>query len=119
MPLSSFKKKNVLITGGLGFLGSNLARRLVETEARVTLLDSLVPEYGGNLFNIAGIEDRLRVNISDVRDEHSMRYLVREQDYLFNLDLALPSSHLQIPADPGENAERGAKPSGKIQGNPA
>src|SRR5262245_14724272 len=80
-----FRDKQVLITGGLGFVGSNLAFRLVDSGACVTLLDSLVPEYGGNLHNIAGIEDRVRVNISDVRDEHSMRHLVRDRDYLFNL----------------------------------
>jgi UDP-glucose 4-epimerase len=82
----------------LGFLGSNLARRLVELGARVTLLDSLVPEYGGNLFNIADIESQVRVNISDVRDPHSMRRLVQNQDYLFNL--AGQTSHLDSMDDP-------------------
>jgi len=80
-----FNRKHILITGGLGFIGSALARRLVELGANVTLVDSLIPEYGGNLFNIAGIENRVRVNISDVRDAHSMKYLVQGQDYLFNL----------------------------------
>ena len=80
-----FRDKSVLITGGLGFIGSNLARRLVEYGARITLVDSLIPEYGGNLFNIDGIEDRVRLNITDVRDRYSMAYLVRDQDYLFNL----------------------------------
>ena len=65
---NSFRGAKVLITGGLGFIGSNLARHLVACGADVTLLDSLIPEYGGNLFNISGIEDRVRVNISDVRD---------------------------------------------------
>jgi UDP-glucose 4-epimerase len=88
----------VLITGGLGFIGSNLARRLVDLGARVTLVDSLIPEYGGNLFNIAGIEDRVQVNISDVRDRHGMRYLVQGQDYLFNL--AGQTSHLDSMQDP-------------------
>jgi UDP-glucose 4-epimerase len=88
----------VLITGGLGFIGSNLARRLVELGAHVTLVDSLIPEYGGNLFNIADIEDKVRVNISDVRDEHSMKYLVQGQDYLFNL--AGQTSHLDSMQDP-------------------
>ena len=64
--------KRVLITGGLGFIGSNLARELVDGGRDVVLVDSLIPEYGGNLYNIAGIEDRVRVNISDVRDEHSL-----------------------------------------------
>ena len=95
---ASFRGKNVLITGGLGFIGSNLARRLVDLGANVTLIDSLIPEYGGNLFNIAGIEDRLKVNISDVRDEHSMRYLVQGQDFLFNL--AGQTSHLDSMHDP-------------------
>ena len=65
---SSLRDKDCLITGGLGFVGSNLARRLVELGARVTLVDSLIPEYGGNLFNIGGIEDKVRVNIANVRD---------------------------------------------------
>ncbi len=54
----AFAGKRVLITGGLGFIGSNLARELVELGARVTIVDSLVPEYGGLLYNIAGVEDR-------------------------------------------------------------
>jgi UDP-glucose 4-epimerase len=71
--------------------------------ASVTLLDSLVPEYGGNLFNIAGLENKLRVNISDVRDAHSMRYLVRDQDYLFNL--AGQTSHMDSLEDPYTDLE--------------
>ena len=66
--LAYYAKKAVLITGGLGFIGSNLARRLVDLGAEVTLADSLIPDYGGNLFNVAGYEKRLRVNIADVRD---------------------------------------------------
>jgi UDP-glucose 4-epimerase len=74
---ATLTNKDCLITGGLGFIGSNLARRLVELGARVTLVDSLIPEYGGNQFNIAGIEDKVQVNIADVRDEYSMDHLVR------------------------------------------
>lgn len=98
-----FSGKNVLITGGLGFIGSNLARQLVETGANVTLVDSLIPEYGGNLANIAGIERRVKVNISDVRDEHSMKYLIKGQDYLFNL--AGQTSHLDSMQDPYTDLE--------------
>jgi UDP-glucose 4-epimerase len=98
-----FGGRHVLITGGLGFIGSNLARQLVELGARVTLVDSLVPDYGGNLANITGIEDRVRVNISDVRDEHSIRYLVRGQDYLFNL--AGQTSHGDSMANPYTDLE--------------
>ena len=93
----------VLITGGLGFIGSNLARRLLSLGAHVTLLDSLIPQYGGNLHNIAGIEDRVRVNISDVRDSHSMSYLVQGMDYLFNL--AGQTSHLDSMHDPYADLE--------------
>ena len=98
-----FEGKKVLVTGGLGFIGSNLAFRLVDLGAEVLLVDSLIPEYGGNLFNIAGIEDRVQVNISDVRDEHSMRYLVQGKDYLFNL--AGQTSHLDSMQDPYTDLE--------------
>jgi UDP-glucose 4-epimerase len=93
-----FAGKRVLITGGLGFIGSNLARRLVTLGARVTILDSLLPDYGGDLFNIEGIEDQVRVNISDVRDFHSLQYLVQDQLYLFNL--AGQTSHMDSMTDP-------------------
>ena len=99
----AFRKKKVLITGGLGFIGSNLARHLVKLGARVILVDSLIPEYGGNLFNIRGIESRVKVNIADVRDEHSMKYLVRGQNYLFNL--AGQTSHLDSMKDPYTDME--------------
>ena len=98
-----FRDKQVLVTGGLGFVGSNLARRLVDLGAHVILVDSLIPEYGGNLFNIAGIEDRVRVNISDVRDVHGIRYLIQGQDYLFNL--AGQTSHMDSMQDPYTDLE--------------
>jgi len=105
--LQIFQGKRVLVTGGLGFIGSNLASRLVDLQAKVILVDSLIPEYGGNLFNIEGIEDRVRVNISDVRDEHSMKYLVRGQDYLFNL--AGQTSHMDSMRDPFTDLEINAR----------
>jgi len=80
-----FAGKDVLITGGLGFIGSNLAVELVRLGAHVLLVDSLIPEYGGNVFNIALIKDQVQVNIADIRDEHGMRYLVQEKDLIFNL----------------------------------
>ena len=106
MPRSDFsalRGQRVLITGGLGFIGSNLARRLVDSGARVTLVDSLIPEYGGNLFNVAGLEDRVVVNISDVRDAHSLRYLVQGQDIVFNL--AGQTSHMDSMQDPYTDLE--------------
>jgi UDP-glucose 4-epimerase len=93
-----FNGKRVLITGGLGFIGSNLARALVAQAADVTLVDSLIPEYGGNFFNIDGIKDKVQVNISDVRDPFAMAYLLQGQEYLFNL--AGQTSHLDSMHDP-------------------
>ena len=71
----SFANKQVLITGGAGFIGSNLARKLIDLRAKVTIVDSLIPIYGGNLFNLEDIKDKLTINISDVRDPHAMSYL--------------------------------------------
>lgn len=101
--LDSYAGKRCLITGGLGFIGSNLARALVRLGAQVVLVDSLIPDYGGNLRNIYDIEDKVTINITDVRDEYSMDYLVRGQDYLFNL--AGQVSHLNSMQDPYTDLE--------------
>lgn len=107
MSATAFEGRRVLITGGLGFIGSNLAHELVEADADVTLVDSLVPEYGGNRHNIAGIENRAHVNVSDVRDEHSLRQLVQGQDVIFNL--AGQTSHLDSMTDPYTDLEINAR----------
>jgi UDP-glucose 4-epimerase len=99
----AFRGKRVLITGGLGFIGSTLARELVAHDANVTLIDSLIPEYGGNRANIEGIEDRVEVHVSDVRDEHSLREHVRGRDVIFNL--AGQTSHLDSMVDPYTDLE--------------
>ena len=93
-----FAGKNILITGGIGFIGSHLARRLVKAGAKITIIDSLIPQYGGNFFNIHDIRDQVAVNISDVRDPHAMAHLVKGQDYLFNL--AGQTSHMDSMHDP-------------------
>jgi nucleoside-diphosphate-sugar epimerase len=100
---SEFEGVKVLITGGVGFIGSNVARRLVHLGAEITLVDSLIPDYGGNLFNIGDVRDKLHVNISDVRDSHSLRYLVQDKDYLFNL--AGQTSHLDSMLNPMPDLE--------------
>lgn len=100
---TEFKGAQVLITGGLGFIGSNLARRLVDLGSEVTVVDSLIPDYGGNLYNIEGIRDRIQVNVSDVRDTHSLRHLVQGKDYLFNL--AGQTSHLDSMVNPMPDLE--------------
>lgn len=88
----------VLVTGGLGFIGSNLARRLVADGADVLLVDSLIPTYGGLLYNVDGIADRLRINIADVRDRHALPHLVSGREVIFNL--AGQTSHLDSMLDP-------------------
>jgi UDP-glucose 4-epimerase len=101
--MNALAGRNALITGGLGFIGSHLARRLVDEGAEVTLVDSLIPEYGGNMFNVAAIADRVHINISDVRDEHGMRYLIQGHDLLFNL--AGQTGHLDSMTDPETDLE--------------
>lgn len=103
MYLNTFDRKKVLITGGLGFIGSNLARRLLSLRAEVTVVDSLIPEYGGNLFNLDGCEKQLDINISDVRDVHSIKYLLQGKDFLFNL--AGQTSHLDSMQNPDTDLE--------------
>lgn len=91
--LNHYRGKKVLITGGLGFIGSNLAHELVKLGSDVTIIDSLYPKGGGNLFNIKGIEDRIRLNFADIRDEAALFQLVRNKDVIFNL--AAQSSHVE------------------------
>lgn len=94
----SFKDKQVLITGGAGFIGSNLAIKLVENGAKVTVLDSMLPKYGGNLFNLEPLKGSIRVNFSDMRDNSSLSYLVKDKEYIFNL--AGQVSHQDSMSDP-------------------
>lgn len=99
----SVSGRRVLITGGLGFIGSHLARRLVDDGAEVVVMDSLLPDYGGNLHNVADIRDRIGVHFSDVRDRHAIRALVSDVDLLFNL--AGQTSHLDSMTDPFTDLE--------------
>lgn len=95
---NSYKANKILITGGLGFIGSNLARALVARGAEVTIVDSLIPQYGGNIFNVEDIRSKVKVNVCDVRDPFAMEYLLKGKDYLFNL--AGQTSHLDSMSDP-------------------
>lgn len=104
--LFRFAGKRILITGGLGFIGSAIAQRLAGI-AEITLVDSLIPEYGGNMENISALEGKVRVNISDVRDPHSMRYLVQGMDVVFNM--AGQTSHMDSMADPYTDLEINSK----------
>ncbi len=97
-----YRGRRVLVTGALGFVGSNLCRSLADLGAQVLAVDSLLPDYGGNLFNLAGYEDKVRINIADVRG-HGMGYLVKGQDVLFNL--AGQVSHIDSMTDPFTDLE--------------
>ncbi len=97
-----YRSRKVLVTGGLGFVGSNLCRALADLGAEVLAVDSLLPDYGGNLFNLDGYQDRVRVNVADVRG-HGMEYLVRGQELLFNL--AGQVSHIDSMTDPFTDLE--------------
>ena len=99
----NFKNKKVLITGGLGFIGSNLAIRLVKLGAEVTLVDAMIPEYGANVFNIEPIKGDVHINYSNVCDEHSMNYLVKDKDYIFHL--AGQVSHIKSMTNPFPDIE--------------
>jgi UDP-glucose 4-epimerase len=94
----SWRGKKALITGGLGFIGSNLAIRLVEMGAEVTIVDAMIPEYGGNLFNVESVEDRVRIHFGDICDPHAMNWLVRDKDYVFHL--AGQVSHIMSLTNP-------------------
>src|SRR5436190_2049848 len=95
--------QRVLITGGLGFIGSNLAIRLARAGARVTIVDAMIPEYGGNLFNIEPVCDRVTVNLGDICDRLAMNWLVRDQNYVFHL--AGQVSHVMSLTDPFADIE--------------
>src|SRR3989475_11004056 len=93
-----FAGADVLITGGLGFIGSALARRLVDLGAKVTLVDSLIREYGGNLFNMHDVRNRVAVDLTDVLDAAAMSALIKNRQFLFNLPGQ--TSHLDSMTDP-------------------
>ena len=91
----------------MGFIGSNLARRLLEFNNQITIVDSLIPEYGGNLRNLSDLKDRISINLSDIRDKYSIREIIKGQDYLFNL--AGQTSHLDSMKNPFIDLDINAK----------
>src|SRR5262245_34356906 len=96
--LTFYARRKVMVTGGLGFIGSNLVHQLADAGADVLIVDSLFPDYGGNRFNVHGLEDRVNVNTSDVRDTGAMEALVRDREIIFNL--AGQVSHIDSMRDP-------------------
>ena len=105
--VNSLIGKNILITGGIGFIGSNLARKLVDLDNQVTVIDSLISEYGGNLRNLHDIQDKITFSLSDVRDVGVINNLIKGHDYLFNL--AGQTSHLDSMHDPITDLDINAK----------
>jgi len=99
----SYRGTRTLVTGGLGFIGSNLVRTLVELGSDVLVVDAMIPESGGNLFNLHGVDDRVRVNIADVRNGPAMEILVRDREIIFNL--AGQVSHIDSMLDPFTDLE--------------
>lgn len=95
---NQFNGRRVLILGGLGFIGSNLAIRLVSMGADVTIVDSMLPQYGGNLMNIQSIRGKCQINFADIRDRYSMNYLVRDMDVIYSM--AGQTSHIESMTDP-------------------
>lgn len=102
-----FENKRALIAGGFGFIGSNLARRLVALGARVSLVDALVPEHGGNPFNVRDLKERVSTYPLDVRETRHLAPLLKNQDYLFNL--VGQTSHLDSMKDPEADLEFNAR----------
>jgi UDP-glucose 4-epimerase len=98
-----YRGRRVMVTGGLGFIGSNLARQLTTLDADILLVDSLIDDYGGHLFNIDGIESKVRVNVADIRQQSTMNYLVRDREVIFNL--AGQVSHIDSMLDPYTDLE--------------
>ena len=108
----SFKGKKVLITGGLGFIGSNLAIKLVDLGADVTLLDGMIEGHGGNHFNVDSIKDKVDVNVSDIRDESSLNYILKGKDYVFHL--AGQNDHVLSQTDPFPDIDINIKGSARL-----
>lgn len=99
----NFSGKRILILGGMGFIGSNLAKRLIELGAQVKLVDSMLEEYGGNVANIEAFKNQVEVNYSDIRDTHSLAYLVRDVDVIYSM--AGQTSHIDSMHDPYTDLE--------------
>lgn len=103
----AYKGKNILITGGLGFIGSSIALKMVQLGAEVTLVDAMIPDYGGNLFNIEPIKGKVTINFSNIADVTSMNYLVRDKDYIFHC--AGQVCHVMSLSDPFPDIEYNIK----------
>jgi UDP-glucose 4-epimerase len=103
----SWQGCNVLVTGGLGFIGSNLVHALVGRGAAVTIVDNLLPGHGGNLFNLVGLPRPVTINYADINDRHAMNHLVRGQQVIFHL--AGQVNHVASIEDPFSDLDINAR----------
>ncbi|MDQ3649306.1 MAG: NAD-dependent epimerase/dehydratase family protein [Acidobacteriota bacterium] len=102
---NEYKGRSVLITGGLGFIGSNLARALIKLgDVEVSIIDALMPGQGGNLFNVEDIKDRITIHRADMGVDWVINHLVGGVDYVFNL--AGNVSHLDSMLHPQHDLEQ-------------
>ncbi|MBN1405947.1 MAG: GDP-mannose 4,6-dehydratase [Candidatus Omnitrophica bacterium] len=95
--------KQIMITGGLGMLGSTLAHELVRYNAKVTIVDACIEPYGANIFNVQDIRTLVDVNVVDIRDREAMKFLVKDKDIIFNF--AAQVSHNDSINDPFFDAD--------------
>lgn len=98
-----YNNKKILVTGGLGFIGSNLAIKLVGLGADVEIVDALIPEYGGNLYNIEPVKDKVKMVKGDIRDEKIIDKVIKDKEIIFNLAGTL--SHVDSMTDPMTDLE--------------
>src|SRR5690242_14604238 len=96
--LNYFSGTMVLVTGGLGFIGSNLVRTLVQLGAQVTVVDKLEPDSGANPFNLNNLPQEVRVIRASIDDDQQLTPIVKDHQYIFNL--AGLTSHLRSMLDP-------------------
>lgn len=95
---TNFSGLECLVTGGAGFIGSHLTRRLLRSGARVRVIDSLIPEYGGNMANLSDVIGEISFHRLDVRDKLSVQRILEPVDVIFNL--AGQTSHVDSMSDP-------------------
>jgi UDP-glucose 4-epimerase len=103
---TAFSKKKALVTGGSGFIGSNLARRLVSLGTQVTVVDNFAPNLGGNPYNLHDISSQIKLVTADISNEKEMAILIPSQEFIFNL--AGQVSHLDSMLDPQNDLQMNA-----------
>lgn len=106
---NAFANQTVLITGGLGFIGSNLAYVLTQMNARVTIVDNCHPYSGGTMKNVLSFKDKLKIYDQDVRDKTAISRLVRGQKYIFHCAGLI--DHIRSVEDPMDDFHNNAEAS--------